>query len=121
MQILHFLVPYIFRDTEAVWISISADLIDDARRDLSDIGAGKIPVHDLRCFKNNLKLSAMDKIQEGVCRLRNIDAYILESGNCADKSSTGVVLHLLAACLWSTKGKIKSPQPDSRVVWGNRF
>ena len=60
---------YLHHLTEAVWISISADLIDDARRDLSDIGAGKIPVHDLKNFKNILKLSENDKIQEGVCKL----------------------------------------------------
>jgi hypothetical protein len=52
--------------TEAVWISISADLIDDARRDLSDIGASRIHVHDLRNFKNVSKLSAIDKLNEGV-------------------------------------------------------
>ena len=35
----------------AVWFSASADLADDARRDFSDIGAGKIPIGKMLSFK----------------------------------------------------------------------
>ncbi|XP_031638010.1 protein strawberry notch-like [Contarinia nasturtii] len=36
---------------KAIWISVSADLVEDSTRDLKDIGAGKIKVHNLSKFK----------------------------------------------------------------------
>ena len=47
----------------SIWVSISADLRDDAYRDLKDIGAGKIPVHDLKSFgvRANLQDEGLDE------------------------------------------------------------
>jgi hypothetical protein len=51
---------------KAVWFSVSADLIDDARRDLRDIGAGWIQCHDLREFRAGEDLSRMRALDEGI-------------------------------------------------------
>ena len=44
---------------KAVWISVGPDLLEDARRDLRDIGAGAIPVHDLKDWKATRSLSSV--------------------------------------------------------------
>ena len=61
----------------ALWLSVSADLIDDARRDLDDIGAGSIPCLDLRdypadavatrkCFPRHLSILMRDRLASGL-------------------------------------------------------
>lgn len=32
---------------KAIWVSVSPDLVEDTKRDLRDIGASRIPVHNL--------------------------------------------------------------------------
>lgn len=49
----------------SIWVSISADLRDDAYRDLKDIGAGRIPVHDLKSFSVHTNLEGQGLL-EGV-------------------------------------------------------
>ena len=51
---------------KAVWISVGPDLLEDARRDLRDIGAGAIPVHDLKNHKVSKKLSQVKECADGV-------------------------------------------------------
>jgi len=51
---------------KAVWVSVGPDLLEDARRDLRDIGAGAIQVHDLRHWDASKKLSAVNTCQTGV-------------------------------------------------------
>uniref|UniRef100_A0A0C3TLL1 Strawberry notch AAA domain-containing protein n=1 Tax=Guillardia theta (strain CCMP2712) TaxID=905079 RepID=A0A0C3TLL1_GUITC len=50
----------------AIWISISSDLIDDAKRDICDIGGGAIPIHDLRDYGNNKDLNSFEELNQGV-------------------------------------------------------
>eukprot|EP00960_Hanusia_phi_P031411 749277-Hanusia_phi.AAC.4 len=51
---------------KSIWLSTSADLIDDARRDLSEIGAGKVRVHDLRGFHISDDLRKVKALKQGV-------------------------------------------------------
>lgn len=51
---------------KAVWISVGPDLLEDARRDLRDIGAGAIHVHDLKAWNATKKLSTVGACTEGV-------------------------------------------------------
>ena len=51
---------------KAVWISVGPDLLEDARRDLRDIGAGAIEVHDLRNWPVTKKLSSVKACETGV-------------------------------------------------------
>jgi len=51
---------------KAVWISVGADLLEDARRDLRDIGAGAITVHDLRHWSASKKLASVSACDTGV-------------------------------------------------------
>ena len=50
----------------ALWLSVSADLIDDARRDLRDIGAGRIACHDLRKYPASKDLRQVPALHKGV-------------------------------------------------------
>lgn len=51
---------------KAVWVSVGADLLEDARRDLRDIGAGAIAVHDLRHWPVSKKLTSVGACNAGV-------------------------------------------------------
>ena len=55
---------------KAVWVSAGADLLQDARRDLRDIGAGVIPVHDLRHWPASKKLASV-----GACDTRQLRVW----------------------------------------------
>ena len=49
-----------------MWISVGPDLLEDARRDLRDIGAAAIPVHDLKSWNASKKLSLVKPCETGV-------------------------------------------------------
>ncbi len=51
---------------KAVWVSVGHDLLEDARRDLRDIGAGAIQVHDLKKWMASQKLSQAKEMGDGV-------------------------------------------------------
>ena len=76
----------------AVWLSVSADLIDDARRDLYDIGAGGLGCHDLRGYRADQDLSKIPALREGVifCTYS-----LLVSGKTAATSRLEQLLRLL--------------------------
>ena len=76
----------------AVWLSVSADLIDDARRDLQDIGAGHLPCHDLRSYRADEDLHKIPALQEGIifCTYS-----LLVSGKTAANSRLEQLLKLL--------------------------
>eukprot|EP00961_Rhodomonas_salina_P166001 2236758-Rhodomonas_salina.1 len=46
--------------------STSPDLLQDAKRDLRDIGAGHIPVHDLKDYTASQRLSEIEALESGV-------------------------------------------------------
>jgi hypothetical protein len=50
----------------AAWFSVSADLIDDARRDLRDLGAGGVRCHDLRDYRVDENLSRVGELGVGI-------------------------------------------------------
>ena len=49
----------------AVWLSISADLVDDARRDISDIGGSRVKCHNLKDFAAHQPLEKQG-VTEGI-------------------------------------------------------
>ena len=51
--------------TSTLWLSVSGDLVVDARRDLDDIGAGQITCYNLKDFKPSMSLDAQG-VTEGV-------------------------------------------------------
>ncbi|XP_055305028.1 protein strawberry notch-like [Sitodiplosis mosellana] len=52
---------------KAIWVSVSADLVEDSKRDLRDIGAGFIHVNNLSKLKyDNINSKANGYIKEGV-------------------------------------------------------
>jgi hypothetical protein len=76
----------------AVWMSVSADLIQDARRDLADIGAGHIRLHDLRDYRMDQDLRAMSELRTGVL----FCTYSLfVSGRTLDQSRIEQIIRLL--------------------------
>ncbi|EKX47790.1 hypothetical protein GUITHDRAFT_69176, partial [Guillardia theta CCMP2712] len=50
----------------SVWLSTSGDLIEDAKRDLSEVGAGRIRVHDLRGYHIAEDLRKKKELKQGV-------------------------------------------------------
>jgi hypothetical protein len=71
---------------KAVWISVGPDLLEDARRDLRDIGAGAIHVHDLKTWNATKKLSTVQACTDGVL----FCTYTLLASNM-DKEAHGAV------------------------------
>jgi hypothetical protein len=57
---------YLRSRKKAVWISVGPDLLEDARRDLRDIGAGAIKVHDLKDWPAGQNLQLEKACQTGV-------------------------------------------------------
>jgi len=51
---------------QAIWVSVSADLLEDARRDLLDIGAGAIKLHNLRDYKMDVPLRERKELETGI-------------------------------------------------------
>jgi len=51
---------YLHGRERALWFSVSADLVADARRDMEDIGGGRITCHNLKDF------SAKDSLEKQV-------------------------------------------------------
>lgn len=47
---------YLHGRIRALWFSVSGDLVADARRDIDDIGGGKIACHNLKEYKAGLAL-----------------------------------------------------------------
>ena len=47
---------YLYGRTRALWFSVSADLVSDARRDIDDIGGGRVACHNLKDFKSGIPL-----------------------------------------------------------------
>ena len=47
---------YLHGRERALWLSVSGDLVADARRDIEDIGGGKVACHNLRDFRAGLSL-----------------------------------------------------------------
>ena len=47
---------YLHGRERALWLSVSGDLVADARRDIDDIGGGKIACHNLRDFRAGMSL-----------------------------------------------------------------
>ena len=52
--------------SQAIWVSVSADLLEDARRDLLDIGAGAIKLHNLRDYKMDVPLRERKELETGI-------------------------------------------------------
>ena len=61
-----------------VWISCSADLIEDARRDLKDLKHAKIKVRDLKSWKGDKDVT----LEEGVI----FATYVRRANNAAEGS-----------------------------------
>jgi len=51
---------------KCIWMSASIDLLLDARRDLKEIGAGSIPVHDLKDYPVGKQLRNVKILESGV-------------------------------------------------------
>lgn len=71
-----------------MWISVGPDLLEDARRDLRDIGAGSILVHDLKNWNASKKLSAVKSCETGVLfSTYTLLASNMEKEMCGDADS----------------------------------
>ena len=104
----------------AVWLSVSADLIDDARRDLYDIGAGGLGCHDLRGYRADQDLSKIPALREGVI----FCTYSLLVSGKTDKEATAAscahgqdCICLMSSCsAWKVQGKVWCCQNLARCV-----
>jgi hypothetical protein len=77
---------------KSLWFSASADLIEDARKDLQDIGAGIIDCHDLRNYKAEQDLTKIRALDQGIlfCTYS-----LLVSGKSPAKSRVEQILRYL--------------------------